>query len=472
MPAIASLAPINIGFGPLACHLMVEPAHVHAFTVDIRGVRFTRAGAGRSLPAARPQSALVQARATFLLVIRIVASTAFVLIALCAGFAAWGAGHLVHTPGAQHLVTGLLLAVILAPILAVSVHLVVRQVRSADAVADVRQRHLDDESRHRELDSNLADALEMADTEDEALRVIERAFVAVLPSEPVELLLADNSHAHLTRRATTAPNLVLADCPVGSPQECPAARRARVHHFSDSEAVNACPKLAGREQGRCSALCIPVSVMGRTVGVIHSVQKLGDTVDGEAVRDLQSIAHQAGARLGLLRVMAETQAQASTDALTGLMNRRAFENGFLTQRNEHRTPNTVIAMADLDHFKTVNDTYGHETGDRALRVFAETLRATMRVSDLISRRGGEEFTILFPDCQLPAAVAALERVRIELDTAIRRAGLPRFTASFGIVPVDLDEDLDVLLTRADKALFEAKHNGRDQVVAHPGLTLP
>ena len=145
----------------------------------------------------------------------------------------------------------------------------------------------------------------------------------------------------------------------------------------------------------------------------------------------------------------------------------------LAQQLRDRFPNGrgVIVMADLDHFKAINDTYGHETGDRALRVFADTLRKSLRANDLLCRRGGEEFAITFPDCQPDVATAVLDRVRMQLQLAIREAGLPSFTASFGVTPAFLAEDLDLLLARADAALFEAKRNGRDRIVSFAATDL-
>ncbi len=339
-----------------------------------------------------------------------------------------------------------------------------RLVREANAASDDQQHRIDLAGRHREFEATLADALEMADTEPEALRVIERSFATVLPTQPVELLLADNSHAHLSRMAFTAPDGSPPGCGVASPQECPAARRARIHHFPDSAALNACPKLEGRPIGRCSALCIPVAVMGRTVGVIHTV---GDPDAGpppDSTTDLRSVANQAGTRLGMLRVMAETQLQASTDALPGLLNRRAFENNYLRMRPDTRI--CTVAMADLDHFKDLNDTYGHDTGDRALRTFAEALRSSLRAEDLISRRGGEEFAIFFPNSSADTAVAALQRLQEQLRTSLHAANLPTCTASFGIVEAGPDEALDTMLTRADTALFAAKQAGRNRLIVH------
>jgi diguanylate cyclase (GGDEF)-like protein len=114
----------------------------------------------------------------------------------------------------------------------------------------------------------------------------------------------------------------------------------------------------------------------------------------------------------------------------------------------------------------LNDTHGHETGDRALRVFATTLQSAVREEDIVGRYGGEEFVLAFPDCNLPEAYAILERVREELDAATRGSGLPSVTASFGLVEAIDGETLDDTVRRADAALFAAKAAGRDRVVVH------
>jgi diguanylate cyclase (GGDEF)-like protein len=261
-------------------------------------------------------------------------------------------------------------------------------------------------------------------------------------------------------------------CGVDSPDHCPAARRAQIQHFDDSEALDACPKLRDRRDGRLSALCVPVSIMGRTVGVIHATGAPGHAVDDDAVQDLATLAKLAGARIGLLRVMAETQLQASVDSLTGLLNRRSFEQRVAALRRAN--PTVAVAMADLDAFKELNDTYGHDTGDKALRLFAQVLRDSVRALDVTSRHGGEEFAVVFPGCRALDARTALDSVRGRLDAALTVAGLPRFTASFGVVDATEDEDLTELLARADAALFEAKRLGRNCVVVHDthGATVP
>src|SRR6185437_7766226 len=119
-----------------------------------------------------------------------------------------------------------------------------------------------------------------------------------------------------------------------------------------------------------------VSIMGRTVGVIHATGDAGVQLEDDGIDDLATLAKLAGARIGLLRVMAETQLQASTDTLTGLLNRRSFSEQ-VASIPQHMHP-VAMAMADLDHFKRLNDTYGHETGDRALRLFARVVRDSLR----------------------------------------------------------------------------------------------
>jgi diguanylate cyclase (GGDEF)-like protein len=264
--------------------------------------------------------------------------------------------------------------------------------------------------------------------------------------------------------AGTSPNGEAPGCGVSSPDHCPAARRSQVQLFANSDALDACPKLRDRAQGTVSAACVPVSIMGRTVGVLHAVGEADAPFALQQVAELGTLANQAGARIGLLRVMADTQLQAATDSLTGLLNRRSFERKLTVLRASEST--VALAMADLDHFKTLNDTYGHETGDRALRLFADVLRGSFREHDLLGRHGGEEFLIALPACTAEAARRGLEAVRERLDAALTVAGLPKFTVSIGVIDSGAQEGLPDLTARADTAMFAAKRAGRNQVVVH------
>jgi diguanylate cyclase (GGDEF)-like protein len=285
-----------------------------------------------------------------------------------------------------------------------------------------------------------------------------------MPASRVQLLLADNSQAHLTRMVSVSPDGVHTGCGVDSPDRCPAARRAQIQRFDDSDGIDACPKLRAAHADPVAALCVPVSIMGRTVGVMHATGPVNQRFPDDDETRLAVLAKLGGARLGLVRVMAETELQATTDPLTGLLNRRSFEQHFTAAR--HGAETVLVAMADLDGFKALNDTFGHETGDRALRLFARVLSESIRARDLIGRHGGEEFIVCLPACPLRKGAEILDTLRERLAAAVTVAGLPTFTVSFGVVESSAGEELPDLRARADAALFAAKRAGRDRVVAH------
>lgn len=307
--------------------------------------------------------------------------------------------------------------------------------------------------------SQLVEALEMADEEASAYDIIQRAMVEVAPSSPMELLLSDSSRAHLERIATS-PTAGAPSCPVQSPFSCVAVRRGNPVVFESSEALNACPKLRGREGGPCSAACVPVSFVGRALGVLHATGPEGIPPTAEQVGQLTTLSTQAGARIGTVRAFEKTQLQASTDSLTGLVNRRTFETQVRGLINQKRL--LALAVADLDHFKSINDTHGHEAGDRALRLFSQFAHDSLRENDILARWGGEEFVFVFPDLDRHQAVGVLDRLREGLAEAQLGSG-PRFTVSFGVTDSDAAESLEQLLQLADSGLYVSKNSGRDRV---------
>ena len=159
--------------------------------------------------------------------------------------------------------------------------------------------------------------------------------------------------------------------------------------------------------------------------------------------------------------------EATHDSLTGLLNRAAFFEGFhkeIIRARRYRTPLALI-MADIDHFKAINDRRGHPIGDAVLRETARRLRASMRASDVIGRYGGEEFVVAAPDCGMEDAIALAERFRTCICTLpIAVADDEVFvTMSLGVAATcDMDE-ADRLVPVADEALYRAKHAGRNKV---------
>ncbi len=330
------------------------------------------------------------------------------------------------------------------------------------AIVEHEQTVIREAGRHQ-FASSLQDALEMVETEDQALGVVERALGEMAPA-PGELLLADSSRAHLRRVVQAVPNGTSGppSCPVATPWSCPAVRRGQTLRFASSEVLAACPKLRNRPTGPCSATCVPVSVLGTPVGVLHVLGADGVVRDEDEVVALEGLAMQSGARIGVLRAMSRTLLQASTDALTGLLNRRALEEE-VRRLHEEAAP-YAVAIADLDEFKLLNDTHGHETGDRALRLFAQTLRNAVRDVDAVCRYGGEEFVVVFPHCSLVEAAAIVHRVRESLMQALSTGEVPTFTASFGLADSTLAIGFDEIVRLSDAALYRAKQAGRDRLV--------
>jgi len=165
------------------------------------------------------------------------------------------------------------------------------------------------------------------------------------------------------------------------------------------------------------------------------------------------------------------RAQAARDPLTGVHNRGFFDEMLASQLAIARrggTPVTVM-MVDVDHFKRVNDTYGHSEGDRALRVIAQALAGAARASDTVSRYGGEEFCLILPGTPLDAAVQLAGRIREEVPEACARAAIgggTRITVTIGLAAAPADGmDSETVLRVADRRLYRGKDAGRDRVVA-------
>lgn len=158
---------------------------------------------------------------------------------------------------------------------------------------------------------------------------------------------------------------------------------------------------------------------------------------------------------------------AYTDLLTGLGNRRDFQNHLSWVRAQAKRTGGgfSVALADLDHFKTVNDTYGHQVGDLVLKHCAETISASLRETDRLFRWGGEEFVLLMPNTASAPATSVAERVRFNLEANpyVHDGNIIPLTISLGVDSWDAGSDLDALLRNVDARLYLAKSQGRNKV---------
>lgn len=315
--------------------------------------------------------------------------------------------------------------------------------------------------------------LEMTDDDAGVAALAVRAAVIAVPGQRTHLLLADSSRAHLREAACSDSgdgDTSTVGCGVETPARCPAVQQVRTLAFTSSEGLDACPRLAGRTvhlgpagaAGPLAAVCAPLSFMGTSFGVLHSYGPASAAATSGEVDELRAVASAAASRIGLLRALADSQLQAAADPLTGLSNRRALSSR-LAHMGTAGEP-YVIAMLDLDHFKVLNDTYGHETGDKALRVFAQTLRAAIRDTDQAFRYGGEEFAVILPSATLDEAAAVCERLQANLAKRLSAGDLPDFTVSVGIADHTSGETAEDVLAVADAGLLSAKAAGRDRTV--------
>lgn len=181
--------------------------------------------------------------------------------------------------------------------------------------------------------------------------------------------------------------------------------------------------------------------------------------------------------LRIHRVEQEMRALASYDSLTGLPSRHAFfdnANNYVSlARRESKTFSVMII--DLDHFKSINDRYGHPAGDAVLKLFADVLNSVVRRSDITGRLGGEEFAIVLPSTNISEALEFSGRLHHAIGQAVLKykGSAIRYTASIGLSEFETDSgnNVDELLARADLALYQAKQSGRNQTaVFNPQLT--
>lgn len=238
------------------------------------------------------------------------------------------------------------------------------------------------------------------------------------------------------------------------------------------------PSFLQRAIGVNDALFAVCMMLGGWEGMLHPELALGSTTAHAAAglaAYLLMIVNSVGFLL-LCKQKADQQMAllATTDFLTGLVNRRAFFEQAETARMlalRLRRP-IALLMLDIDHFKQLNDHYGHAAGDEALVAFASTARAILREHDIMGRLGGEEFALALPGTDMAGALLAAERLRLSVSASpvVLSCGAQHsLTVSIGVVLVEPNETLTAALARADHGLYAAKTGGRDRVETGPAI---
>jgi len=254
------------------------------------------------------------------------------------------------------------------------------------------------------------------------------------------------------------------------PHDCWALRRGKWHQTTPDSPGLRCQHITTTHL-HLTTLCIPMIAQGETLGMFH-LSADGHQLQNETKRQLAcTVAEQVGLAIANLHLRETLENQSIRDSLTGLFNRRYLEESLQKEiaRAQRHQSSVAVVMVDVDHFKAVNDTYGHDVGDIALQAIAQILKTMIRESDTACRYGGEEMTLVFPDTPLPDAIALAEKLRQSIQQLTVKSGdqqLSELTASFGVAVFPNHGTLvPELIRAADAALYHAKTIGRNQVVA-------
>ena len=326
-------------------------------------------------------------------------------------------------------------------------------------------------ARESSLLHQMADLLQGCLTAEDAYRVVMHGCPEIFPYESGALYILDPARNELELMAcwgegeTEEKNF--------APNECWALRRGHSYLARDREAGPVCSHIRHPLAG--GYLCIPMMAQSETLGVFllesRDPSRTMQEYAGDAKRQLATtVAEHIALALASLKLRETLKLQSVRDPLTSLYNRRhmeeCLERELKKTKRTHRSLGAI--MIDLDHFKQVNDTFGHQAGDAVLKTLAKFLRHRTRAGDVVCRYGGEEFLIIMPEAALQDTVERAERLRNDvrnIEFQHRGQALGMVTLSIGVAAYpDHGPTSEFLLQAADEALYRAKAEGRDRVV--------
>jgi diguanylate cyclase (GGDEF)-like protein len=304
-----------------------------------------------------------------------------------------------------------------------------------------------------------------------------RYFAELIPGTAGSLCIINNSRQLMERVGSWGVVQAAAAFEGFAPECCCALRSGRARWRKPEQSELHCTHFGGPAPERY--LCLPVVAHGETLGVVTIECQSPEAAAMTETREesVISLAEMAAMAISGLRLRDRLERQSIRDGMTGLFNRSFMEVAL--ERELHRSARQqkelALMMVDIDHFKQFNDTFGHEAGDVVLRQVAESLRQGVRSEDIVCRFGGEEFVIILPEMTQDAAIDRAERLRRqveELTTRFRGQPLRQVTISIGLaVSPQHGEAAEELLRSADRAMYSAKHRGRNRVVQTDSIIL-
>lgn len=349
-------------------------------------------------------------------------------------------------------------------------------------IADLLDRsgsELADRQRASQILSRISNRLPACLDQAELVSLAQRFVPQLFTIRGGALYFLNNSSTVLSRVAQWGN--CASSLPEFPPSKCWALRRGQQHHVADVTTDVTCDHLTG--DGLEGYVCMPLIAQGETVGLLY-LEEGGAPVtangrgDQASMEDMRVLCENLALALVNLRLRESLRHQSLRDPLTGLHNRRYLEETIdleFAKSRRSRKPICVI-LADIDHFKHVNDEFGHDAGDLVLRNVSATLAAHVREGDVACRYGGEEFLILLPDCDRTLAFERAEVLREQIRSLQIRSSdveIPQITASFGVAMFEggIETPADVI-READAAMYEAKADGRDRVRPQQPVRVP
>lgn len=331
---------------------------------------------------------------------------------------------------------------------------------------------LEERTRTMGLISRMSHRLPGCDSEAELVNVVECFIPRVLPGIAGALYLTSPGDKCLRMAAQW--NSMAGSLPEFSHDSCWALRRGQEHHVGASEHDVMCHHID--PSATRAYICIPLVAHGETVGLLYFESAQNGSMDWtDRMDDLQVIAERLSLGLINLRLKETLRSQSMRDPLTGLFNRRHLNETLPQELSKASRQNRHVGviMLDVDHFKQLNDTRGHDYGDKVLQTIATTIQQHIRSEDIAFRFGGEEFLIVLPGADEDIASARAEILRQALHSLTIRdeSADMTITASFGVAAFPTSGlTWQSVIRAADQALYRAKRDGRDQVVPASRLT--
>ncbi|HJK96521.1 MAG TPA: sensor domain-containing diguanylate cyclase, partial [Polyangiaceae bacterium LLY-WYZ-14_1] len=325
-----------------------------------------------------------------------------------------------------------------------------------------------------EVLAEMGELLQTARNVDEFYVVADRYVRRLFPERRGFLAILETARD----RAKVAVAWGAGDIGLGEPgrlpaDDCWAMRQGRPHICQPRPDALFCPH--SDSEVPLATACVPLSAQGDLVGVFHVASRLAEDLRDvwPLVRMAKATAKSIELSLNNLSLRERLREQAFRDPLTDLYNRRYMEDALQREIHRARRSRGPVSMlvVDVDHFKRLNDSRGHDAGDEVLRRLGEILASAVRDSDIACRFGGEEFALVLPDCAARVAARKAERIRGRIEEMVVAYGDDRIsgvTVSIGVATTGGDDGWSGrdLFRAADRALYAAKRAGRNQVIVY------